>query len=197
VERLRPEMKRAAAESLAEAFWHDPLTLILAPHERDRAARGAWMMGMAVEYGLRWGEVWANEDASAVAIWLPPESAHMSMVRMARVGLLAAPLHIGLRTLPTLARMSIATAELHKAVKGDHWYLATLGTRRAAQGQGLGSALLEMGTTKADAAGLPCYLETATQENVAFYRKRGFDVTGEKLVAGHRIYGMVRPARTG
>jgi len=34
-------------------------------------------------------------------------------------------------------------------------------TRTTRQGQGLGSALVEMGTSRADAAGVPCYLETA------------------------------------
>ena len=29
---------------------------------------------------------------------------------------------------------------------------------------------------QADAAGVPCYLETETERNVAFYRRRGFEV---------------------
>jgi hypothetical protein len=52
--------------------------------------------------------------------------------------------------------------------------------------------LLEIGTSKADAAGVPCYLETGTDENVAFYTKRGFDATGEAEVYGFNVRGMVR-----
>lgn len=49
------------------------------------------------------------------------------------------------------------------------------------------------GTDQADDAGLPCFLETATLENVAYYSRRGFEVTGQARVAGFTLYGMVRP----
>ncbi|MCY7418397.1 MAG: hypothetical protein LH650_07865 [Chloroflexi bacterium] len=48
-------------------------------------------MGRVIEYGMRWGEVRANEDVSAVAIWLPPESGEMSPGRMLRAGMGAPP----------------------------------------------------------------------------------------------------------
>ncbi|MCY7418396.1 MAG: GNAT family N-acetyltransferase [Chloroflexi bacterium] len=67
---------------------------------------------------------------------------------------------------------------------------------RRSRGQGLGSALIELGTSRADAAGVPCYLETATQSNVDFYAKRGFEVTGQVHTAGSTIYGMVRQPTT-
>jgi ribosomal protein S18 acetylase RimI-like enzyme len=70
-----------------------------------------------------------------------------------------------------------------------------IGTRSAAQGTGLGSALLEIGTAQADSAGLPCYLETGTENNVAFYSKRGFEVVGQADVYEFTLYGMVRPPK--
>jgi len=83
--------------------------------------------------------------------------------------------------------------KFHKAVKGPHWYLMAVGTSPSRQGTGLGSSLLQLGTSKADAAGIPCYLETATESNVAFYSKRGFEVTGEANLFGFTLRGMVRP----
>ena len=49
--------------------------------------------------------------------------------------------------------------------------------------------------TKADAQGVPCYLETQTEGNVAFYRKRGFDTVLEERepVGDLPIWFMVRP----
>ena len=70
-----------------------------------------------------------------------------------------------------------------------------VGTSPTRQGTGLGSSLLQLGTSKADAAGIPCYLETATESNVAFYSKRGFEVTGEASLFGFTLRGMVRPPR--
>ena len=84
------------------------------------------------------------------------------------------------------------TEPLHKAVDGPHWYLGMVGTRPERQGQGLGQALLAIGTDQTDAAGLPCYLETGTEANVAFYSKRGFEVTGEGEAEGFTVWAMVR-----
>ena len=50
-----------------------------------------------------------------------------------------------------------------------HWYLNLLATHPDWQRQGLGSALMDVMFERADADGLPCYLETETPENVAYY----------------------------
>jgi ribosomal protein S18 acetylase RimI-like enzyme len=51
--------------------------------------------------------------------------------------------------------------------------------RRSAQGHGVGSRLLKVGTDRLDAAGQPAYLETQKERNVAFYRRNGFEVISE------------------
>ena len=51
----------------------------------------------------------------------------------------------------------------------------------------------EFGTSRADAAAVPCYLETSTEDNVAFYAKRSFQVIGQTEILGFTMYGMVRP----
>jgi hypothetical protein len=55
--------------------------------------------------------------------------------------------------------------------------------------------LVEMGTSRADDAGVPCYLETGTDSNIAFYRKRGFEVVGQADCYGYKLTGMIRPPR--
>jgi hypothetical protein len=50
-----------------------------------------------------------------------------------------------------------------------------------------------VGTSRADAAGVPCYLDTGTQSNIDFYTKRGFEVVGQADFDGHTLTGMVRP----
>ena len=49
----------------------------------------------------------------------------------------------------------------------------------------------------ADAAGLPCYLETETAANVGYYRHHGFEVRTEWDVPpdGPHMWGMLRPVR--
>ena len=193
---LRPDQQRAAALTLAEAFANDPLLELLAPDPARRVRLGPPMMGVLLAYGMRYGRVWANDDASAVAIWLHPESGPMTMPRMLRAGMWRAPSMLGLDGMGRMSKAMSATEGFHKQVEGPHWYLMTVGTRTARQGQGLGSALVEIGTSRADDAGVPCYLETGTDSNIAFYRKRGFEIIGQADLLGHTLTGMVRQPRT-
>jgi ribosomal protein S18 acetylase RimI-like enzyme len=192
---LRPDQIEAAAKTLAEAFWDDPLMHIVAPNENKRAAVGPWFFSKSIAYGMRWGEASCNDDASAVAIWFPPGNTDITPGRMLRVGMGALPFRAGISGTVRFMRAISATEKFHKAVEGPHWYLMAIGTSPTRQGTGLGSALLELGTSQADATGIPCYLETATESNVAYYSKRGFEVTGQANVLGFTLYGMVRQPR--
>jgi ribosomal protein S18 acetylase RimI-like enzyme len=195
VKTLRTDQLEAAAKTLAEAFWDDPLLQIVAPNEKKRAAVGPWFFSRSVAYGMRWGEVSANDDASAVAVWFPPGNTDITPGRMLRVGMGAFPFRAGINGTLRFMRAISATEKFHKAVEGPHWYLMAMGTRPTRRGTGLGSALLEKGTAQADATEIPCYLETGTESNVAYYSKRGFEVTGQANVLGFTLYGMVRQPR--
>lgn len=192
---LPPERQQAAAATLAEASANDPLLEIVAPDPARRAKVAPSFLGFPVSYGLRYGRVWANEDASAVAVWIHPESGTMSMPKLLRAGMWQMPLKLGMGGMSRFSKAMAVTEPFHKQVEGPHWYLMNLGTRNARQGQGLGSQLVEMGTSRADEAGLPCYLETATDANIAFYTKRGFETIGQSECLGHTLTGMVRRPR--
>jgi ribosomal protein S18 acetylase RimI-like enzyme len=194
MEPLRPDQERAATLTLAEAFANDPLLEIVAPDPARRAKVGPFL-GVPVAYGLHYGRVWANEDVSAVAVWLHPESGLMSMPRMLRAGMWRMPLALGPGGLSRFSKAMAVTESFHKQVEGPHWYLMTAGVRNARQGQGLGSQLVELGTSRADDAGVPCYLETATDSNIAFYQKRGFEIIGQADCYGYTLTGMVRQPR--
>ncbi len=195
MELLRPDQERAATLTLAEAFANDPSLEIFAPDPARRVKLGPPMMVTILAYGMRYGRVWSNDDASAVAIWLHPESGPMKLPRMLRVGMWRAPFMLGLEGMRRMSKAMSAAEGFHKQVEGPHWYLNTIGTRTARQGQGLGSTLVEMGTSRADDAGVPCYLDTMTDSNIAFYRKRGFEIVGQADCYGHTLTGMVRPPR--
>jgi ribosomal protein S18 acetylase RimI-like enzyme len=73
-------------------------------------------------------------------------------------------------------RWDAAVAPHHPAT--DHWYLGVLATASAHQGRGLGPAVAAPGLAAAAAAGLPVFLETGVERNVALYERLGFVVTG-------------------
>jgi GNAT superfamily N-acetyltransferase len=53
-----------------------------------------------------------------------------------------------------------------------------------AQGRGIGSALIRAGLDRSEHDGLPAYLETETEANVAFYARHGFAVRETLVVPG-------------
>jgi ribosomal protein S18 acetylase RimI-like enzyme len=77
-----------------------------------------------------------------------------------------------------------------------HWYLPVLGTDPAHQGRGVGSALLTPVLARADAEGLPVYLESSKEKNIPFYRRHGFEVVSTiRLEDGPAIWPMLRTPR--
>ncbi len=129
---------------------------------------------------------------SAVAVWVPPGSGDMSLGRMLRIGLARMPFRLGMSGTGQFMQATSSTEPFHKSVDRPHWYLVAVGARAEYQGQGLGSALVDVGTSRADADGVPCYLDTGTQSNIDFYSKRGFQVVGQVDFEGHTFTGMVR-----
>ena len=83
-----------------------------------------------------------------------------------------------------------------------YMYLADIATAPAARRQGAASLLLEWGTARADAHGIPCYLQ-ASPEGASLYQKHGF-VEVDQVVVDLRPWNspiaqvvnlaMVRPA---
>jgi GNAT superfamily N-acetyltransferase len=58
------------------------------------------------------------------------------------------------------------------------WYLPIIGVDPAFHGRGVGSALLHHATARADAAGLPAYLESSNPRNRSLYERHGFVAMG-------------------
>ena len=145
-----------------------------------------------IALGMGWGQVVCNDDTSGVAIWFAPGNTHISSGQMLRVGMGALPFRVGLGGATKFIQALAAPEKIHESVAGPHWYLMAIGVSPESQGTGLGGALLEFGTARADLAGIPCYLETSTADNVAFYSKRGFEVIGQTEIFGFTMYGMVR-----
>jgi ribosomal protein S18 acetylase RimI-like enzyme len=193
MQRLDDAHASAAAETLGEAFFDDPLLQIVAPDEAKRRRCAAWFMSVPLRYGLRWGEVWGTDGTTAVAVWVPPGRGEMSLGRLLRVGGTKMPFRLGMGATLRCVRAMSTTEKFHKSVHGPHWYLAAVGTRAEHRGRGLGSRLVEVGTSRADEAGVPCYLETGTQSNIDFYTNRGFQIVGQADFDGHTLTGMVRP----
>lgn len=197
--RLTESQIERTGEMLARAFHDDPPSVWLFPDEekRRRALRGNSIV--VTRYGLRYGEVYVTPGTQeGTAIWLPTDDPLPSIRRMLRVGfghVVSAPFQYGFGTFFRFLAMLDQMEKLHKRdVPAKHWYLMTLGVDPPRQGQGVGSILIQPGIARADRDRAVCYLETAKEINIKFYRKHGFEVIREIELArgGPPLWTMKR-----
>jgi GNAT superfamily N-acetyltransferase len=184
---LRRDQIGASSAVLTRAFDDDPVFRYLYPTSRRRrwACRG--FLQAIVRDGLPFGEVWAALDDGAIvgaAGWLPEGAYPPSRWRAARQLVAAWQALLTPHTFRDGLRYLTETEKLHP--KGPHWYLAVIGVEPERQGEGLGGKLLDAVLGRLDETGMPGYLETSTEGNVAWYRHHGFELQHE-----------VRPASTG
>ena len=165
-------------EVLAHAFDDDPVPQWLFRGERRRrkGLRRFFAIQLRHTY-LTHGEVWTTDDRAGASLWAPPDKTRPGWRDIARL-LPVVPYLTG------LGRDSAEAARLLSAVdaarpRERHWYLATLGTDPDRQRTGVGSALVWAVLDRVDEEGLPAYLESSKESNLAFYGRHGFEVTGE------------------
>ena len=182
VERLAAADLPEAAAVLARAFAEAPvLTFLLGP---GRGREIELIFGALCRDAQRAGLVEGVRDGgrlTAAAVWLAP-GAHPTPwrreARMAPAWLRLATMHP--RAIPRLLKATHALDALHP--HAPHWFLSLLGTEPALQGRGLGRALVEQGVRRAEEGGNPVHLDTDLPENVAWYRRFGFEVSDEVRV---------------
>jgi ribosomal protein S18 acetylase RimI-like enzyme len=77
--------------------------------------------------------------------------------------------------------------------KEAHWYLPQIGVEPNAQGKGLGAQLMRHALARCDQERTLAYLEASKPQNIPFYQRFGFEVTGEiQIGAGPLIAPMLR-----
>ncbi len=169
---------RVAAEVLARAFDDSPIMQYLLPKPRARiiGMRAFFIAGLVDAH--KHGEAWVatvDGDVAGAAVWLPPGSYPPGSGRQARQMLhLAAVAPVAFGSLFRAVRYLRAVEAEHP--KAQHWYLATLGVDPAHQGRGYGNTLLDAVLTRTDEAGMPTYLETDKESNLAYYSRHHFTV---------------------
>ncbi|MBJ3808633.1 GNAT family N-acetyltransferase [Streptomyces flavofungini] len=180
----------AISATLTRAFDDDPMMRWFFPDEATReAGLGRYFATIFTRQYGRHGVCERTE--SAASFWVPPGAQDKAVPDAETVQELTEIL--GDRA--PLFREAVELAAEH-GPQEPHWYLAVVGADPAAQGQGHGSALLRSGLAKADADGLPVYLESSKPANLPVYEHFGFTVLGEVELpgGGPTLWAMRRPA---
>lgn len=179
------------SRTIMRAFAHDPLMRWFFPDDDGYESLMPLVGASMIRRWLATNTLWCTDDGVALAGWSPP----------GRPQVVVAPPAIEHPEWRLARFASIrATLAVHTPPE-SHWYLNLLATHPDWHRQGCGGALMGVVFEQADAAGRPCYLETETTANVAYYRQHGFEVRSEwDLVAndgasGPHMWGMYRPVR--
>jgi ribosomal protein S18 acetylase RimI-like enzyme len=182
VRRATPGELPALADVLTRAFADDPVTAWIFPDETDRVQRLGRFYSELFLPRMAFGrdEIYTDDRISGVASWTPPGQGETGMMDMLRM--LPGLARISGRWLPrTLKTLSYMESQFPEA---PHWHLPFLGVVPEAQGQGLGSALMQPILDRADREGMPAYLEASTERSRALYLRHGFVVLDEMRLPG-------------
>ena len=191
---ISQDLVRGAAQAVAEGFFDNEIWawMLRRDWQRRRLLPRHYRAMIRRVYIPR-GGAWTTPDTLGAALWFPPGTLEMSP-RERRAELLSL-LPEGLDSLRKGSRWEELIAEHHP--REPHWYLQTLSIKPSAQRRGAGTALIQPGLDRADADGLPAYLETQRESNIPYYRRFGFELTEEiSLDDSPPLWLMWRPARS-
>ncbi|WP_067900752.1 GNAT family N-acetyltransferase [Nocardia vaccinii] len=189
-----PELARV----LGAAFADDPIIGWLIPDSGARPRRAGYLFATMVRHQfLPGGGVDAAFDESGrmlgAAVWAPPGGWQTSGAAQ-------------LRMLPGIVRAfrgrlrvagDMAEQMTRHHPTEPHWYLAFIGTHPDARGRGFGHALIAPRLAHCDETACPAYLESSKPENIGYYERFGYDLTGELNVTdgGPPMWPMWRTPR--
>jgi ribosomal protein S18 acetylase RimI-like enzyme len=162
-------------DTLSSAFQHDLALSWILPGPAQRRLRLPKLFDIVVRSDFAAGSVLRSESCEAVTLWRAPGKAHVGFMETLLSGLGY------FQTFGTALGRGLAVShamESHHPKGIDYWYLHYAGVRPEHQGKGWGGAAIREGVTRARSGGLPVYLVTAKESNVALYLKLGFKVVG-------------------
>jgi GNAT superfamily N-acetyltransferase len=189
---VRPGDVERLAHVLARAFRDDPTHRWFFPSERAWRRHSHRSFDLLLRDNLASGSVLTNDRLEGAALWNAPEAAEPGALQRLLFGARMLR-HFGVH-IPRALRGFHAIEQAQP--RRRKWYLGVIGTDPPSQGRGVGRALIEPLLTRADAEGVPAWLEASRPENVPYYRRFGFEVSSEiELPGGPALFGMLREPR--
>lgn len=180
------------SQTLARAFYDDPVFSFFLPDDSTRLAKLETVMRIIFKLGLPHGACYTTGNYESITLWRPPNEWDVPFWAYITNGpaLLSAFGGGIFRVLSTMDMME------KRHPHAPHWYLQTIGTDPKFQGKGYGGVIMRDRLAAVDAQHMPCYLESSKDTNIPIYQSFGFALTGEMQVpGGPKIWPMWRDAR--
>jgi ribosomal protein S18 acetylase RimI-like enzyme len=182
------------------AFFDDPFFSYLLPNDDLRRARlPIFFRSVYTHMGAHGRIVTVRDDADealGVAAWLTTGGYPLPLtLQLRQIPSSLRAFYRSPRSITTGNRYVAALARAHR--KDPHWYLMVLCADPPFQRSGVGTMLLEYAFEQVDREGVGSHLETPRHENVAYYRRFGYELmeTLTPVEGGPPYYTMWRAPR--
>ena len=183
-------------EVIGLAFADNPSTLANVHGDRAKSRRLMQDAVRVAKFGRTWSHALvAEQGGKVVGVLNAAEWPHCQLGMTEKIRTAPAMVRIMKTALPRAFTM-MNKREAHDPHE-PHWHIGPIGVRPELQGRGAGKALLETFLTTVDDHGLPAFLETDVDRNVALYESFGFEVTSREDIVGVNTRFMWRDTRPG
>jgi GNAT superfamily N-acetyltransferase len=172
----------AVAQTLASAFFDDPVWGWVFADQSQRHRQLAALWGLFVAGSIEHGWVWTTPAHGAVAVWIPPGCPELTEPYEQQLEPLVEEL-LGPRS--TLLLEVFARFEAAHPQEEPHFYLSLLGTHPDHRGHGIGMRLLAENLARIDHQHVPAYLESSNPVNLSRYETVGFEPYDEFTLPEH------------
>jgi len=182
------EDKNVVVNILTKSFKNDPhINYLLEKSKNKNKLR--IIMEYVFEESLNKGEIYLNEDNTAVALWNLSKTEKFSWKFIYRN--LSFLFQIGLESTSRILKMDKIIYKYHpKSIKYAHLYL--IGVMQESQGKGYAKQLINFMIDKMSKTKSPLFLETSNSNNIGIYNKFGFHVFNTIDEDGHKVFCMNR-----
>jgi GNAT superfamily N-acetyltransferase len=183
------------SRAMARAFDSDPaFSFLLGPENRLQRLERFFQTELRL-IAFPHEIVWTTEERTGGAIWARPGHWGVPLSATFREG--PAMIRVFGRRLG-LAFWTRLRMDSRHPKKPPSYYLAAIGVEPTAQGRGAGAAIMAPMLARADAEGVPCYLEASSARSRALYERHGFVQTGviELPGGGPSIWPMWRDPKS-
>ncbi|MGI5153660.1 GNAT family N-acetyltransferase [Microbispora sp. CA-102843] len=190
VRRAGDEGARAVLDVLTEAFMNDPLVRWLFPAAGDRGRLQRHYYRPLLAHPA--AEAYLAGDHEGASVWLTLTAGERALTENSFEPRVFGDSGLRLRAL--------GEALDPRHPREPHLYLPCIGVLGGRQGAGFGSAMLRHRLERADADGVPAYLEASSARSRALYLRHGFADLGEpvRVADGPLLWPMWRqPAQEG
>ena len=156
--------------------------------------RAMWLFNL--KYFLGNALIYADSpECNGWMLWIEPGCKGMSALQFLTHGGIGMTIKLGFGTIKRVVAYENYSKDVRlNATGGKEWYLYNLVVDPKAQGKHIASRLMQPMLEYCSMQGMPVYLETHREKNIAIYGHSGFRVVSDELMPGTslRHIGMAK-----